>query len=464
MVNEDRKINSATKKYIITFKRKDQRPNKRDDKMEILKKLTGLGDFENYVDVSRLRAGDKLHRYNKTTSTGRNSSDRFNPITPNTETIHDINVYERPIVMMKLTSAQHQAVRKDPNVLMVEEDSIVYPHMSSGGANPQQVPYGITRVKAPDSWVSAANKGRRGEGVAVGIIDSGMDDTHPDLVDNFFRGVTFTPNTTDWFDAGTKITGATSLIYHGTHVSGIIAAIDNQEGVVGVAPRTQLNVIRAFGPTVVGTTVSIIMSAMEWAIQNQIDIVNLSIGGSTFTTASQTQYQQAYDAGMIIVCSAGNLGIKTMDPTKPASQQNYPSGYPSNIEVTSVGPTDVVSTFSSYGTKTEYAAPGELILSTWLSSIFGGYNAISGTSMACPHVTGMFSMALANWRYSPCSDMYNLSTKKNEVLRIVARQTADKLGKFADRDPANAYGYGIPNVDALVKKLLNPDIHIQQVA
>lgn len=84
--------------------------------------------------------------------------------------------------------------------------------------------------------------------------------------------------------------------------------------------------------------------------------------------------------------------------------------------------------------------------------------------MSCPHVTGLFAMGFAAWRFSPCSDMYHLSTKKNEVLRLVARQTADKLGRFADRDPTNALGYGIANVNAFTTKLLNPDIHIQTVA
>lgn len=462
MVNEDLKINPLAKKYIITFKPKELRPNKTDDKVDILRSLTGLGDFDNYVNLSNLRSGDKFQRYNKRMSTGRNKSDNFNPIAPNTETIHDINVYERPIVMMKLTPAQHQIVRKDPNILTVEEDSTVYPHMSTT-ANPQQTPYGIARVKAPDSWTTTKNK--RGDGVTIGVIDSGIDDNHPDLKSNVWNGASFVSQTSDWSDQGVHIgTLSSPLVYHGTHVSGTIGAVDNQEGVVGVAPEIQLYALRVFAPTVVNTSLTIIMAAMEFAIQNKLDITNHSIGGGTFTTAAQTQFQQAYDGGMIICCSSGNNGIKTMDPTKPTSQQNYPSGYASNIEVSSIGPTGLISSFSNYGTKTEFAAPGEQILSTWLSTQLGGYNAISGTSMSCPHVSGLFAMGFAAWRFSPCSDMYQLSTKKNEVLRIIARQTADKLGKFADRDPANAYGYGIPNVQAFVTKLLNPDIHVQPVA
>lgn len=82
MTNEDLKIptanNAGLKRYIITFKPKDQRQDKKTDKIEILKQLMGVVDFENYVNISVLRNGDKYHRYNKVDSTGRNGTDRFN--------------------------------------------------------------------------------------------------------------------------------------------------------------------------------------------------------------------------------------------------------------------------------------------------------------------------------------------------------------------------------------------------
>jgi hypothetical protein len=87
----------------VTFKRKDQRTDKRSDKVDIIKGLMWIGDYENYVNISALRMGDKYHNYNKITSSGRNEDDRYNPIAPNTETIHDINRYELPVVMAKLS-------------------------------------------------------------------------------------------------------------------------------------------------------------------------------------------------------------------------------------------------------------------------------------------------------------------------------------------------------------------------
>lgn len=462
MVNEDLKVNPTSKKYIITFKRKDLRHNKVDDKVEILKKIARLGDFENYVNISDLRVGDKFHRYNKKGKTMRNENDRFNPIVPNTETVHDINRYEFPVVMMKLTEQQYHLVRKDPNVLMVEEDSAVFMHMSTA-ATPQQIPYGITRLKAPEAWLSS---NKRGAGVQVGVIDSGIEYTHPDLSDQYWQGATFMPGTDSPIDEGSPLDNTGTLYWHGTHVAGTIAAIDNQEGVVGVAPLAKLFSIRVFGPNELGTTHSVVIAGMEWAIQNGMDITNNSYGGpASFNTTIQTQWQQAYEQfGMILCASSGNDGNKNMNPAVQTSGQNYPCGYPAAIEVGAINETDTVPTFGNYGTKTEFAAPGNQILSTYTMSQFGGYTKLNGTSMSCPHVTGMFAMGLSAWRFSPCSDMYHLSTKKNEVLRTIARQTADKLGRFADRDPTNALGYGIPNVNAFAKKLLNPDIHIQTVA
>jgi hypothetical protein len=84
--------------------------------------------------------------------------------------------------------------------------------------------------------------------------------------------------------------------------------------------------------------------------------------------------------------------------------------------------------------------------------------------MACPHVVGYFALALSNCRFHPCSDMYKSSTKKNVVLREVARKTADKKGLFPDRDPNNAFGYGVIDCNSIVEKLLNPDLTTTTIA
>jgi hypothetical protein len=114
MTQDDLKINPHTKKYIVRFKPKDQRQDKKSDKVDILKGLMGVGDYENVVNISALRIGDKYHNYNKVSSSGRNEDDRYNPIALNTETIHDINRYELPVVMVKLNYEQLSNVRKDP--------------------------------------------------------------------------------------------------------------------------------------------------------------------------------------------------------------------------------------------------------------------------------------------------------------------------------------------------------------
>jgi subtilisin len=477
-MNEDLKINPHTKKYIVTFKRKDQRQDKRSDKVDILKGLMGIGDYENYVNISALRMGDKYHNYNKITSSGRNEDDRFNPIAPNTETIHDINRYELPVVMVKLNHEQLKNVRKDPNILRVEEDAVNHHCMSSITVTPpQQTPWGVNRVTASEAWLSSGNN-KKGRGVHVGVIDTGILFTHPDLADNYLGGVTVVPGTNSPLDEG-SLEEDKSFTYHGTHVAGTIAAVDNDQGVVGVAAEAFLYSARIFTPKSRGTTITLEMAAMEWCMNHDLQITNNSYGGYTFTQAQKDQWQQAFDQfGMINIASAGNDGDQgakyhDMDPNDPNKIQSYPSGYPGAIEISALQESgDSIVDWSNYGKKTEFAAPGVSVLSTGPGNVkrqvtgtaAQTYSTLNGTSMAAPHVSGFFALALSNWRYHPCADMYKLSTKKNEVLRTVARQTADKKGLFPDRDPNNAFGYGVIDADALVKKLLNPDITTTTIA
>jgi subtilisin family serine protease len=241
----------------------------------------GVGDYENVVNISALRMGDKYHNYNKITSSGRNEDDRYNPIAPNTETIHYINRYELPVVMMKLNYEQLSNVRKDPNVLRVEEDAVNTHHMSSGGGitvtGPQQTPWGISRVTSPEAWLSSGNN-KQGRGVHVGVIDTGILFTHPDLADNYIDGVTVVPGTNSPLDEG-ALEEDKSFTYHGTHVDGTIAAINNDQGVVGVAPETFLYAARIFTPKARGTNTSLEMVAMEWCMNHDLQITNNSYGG-----------------------------------------------------------------------------------------------------------------------------------------------------------------------------------------
>jgi hypothetical protein len=106
--------------------------------------------------------------------------------------------------------------------------------MSSGSitaTGPQQIPYGITNVNASAAWLSSGNN-KQGKGVHVAVIDTGIIFTHPDLADNYIGGATFMPGTNSRIDEGVPEDDG-SFTYHGTHVAGTIAAIDNDQGVVG---------------------------------------------------------------------------------------------------------------------------------------------------------------------------------------------------------------------------------------
>lgn len=212
---------------------------------------------------------------------------------------------------------------------------------------------------------------------------------------------------------------------------------------------------------------------MEWCMNHDLQITSNSYGGyGSFTQAQRDQWQQAFDQfGMINIASAGNDSNTHMNPNDPNSKQSYPSGYPAAIEISAIDESNNFANFTNYGTKTEFAAPGVRILSTGPGTVkkpVSGtaaqtYSLLQGTSMAAPHVTGYFALALSKWRFHPCSDMYMQSSKKNEVLRTVAQKTADKMG-FSGRDPNNGYGYGVIDCDSIVKKLLNPDITTTTIA
>ena len=219
---------------------------------------------------------------------------------------------------------------------------------------------------------------------------------------------------------------------HGTHCAGIIAAVDNDIGVIGVAPEANLYSLKMLDSTGSGYS-SDLIAAIEWAIQthedadsaNDIQIISMSLGSDSGVTALETACSQAYAHGILLVAAAGNDGnIGGIGDTV-----DYPGAYNSVIAVAATDSTDKRASFSSTGPAVELAAPGVNIYSTYQ----GGYASLSGTSMACPHVVGTAALVLAaNPSFT------------NDNIRDRLAQTATDLGTFG-RD--NLYGFGIVNAE-----------------
>lgn len=238
----------------------------------------------------------------------------------------------------------------------------------------QPIPWNIRMVKANQVWRRVT-----GRGVKVAIIDTGIDNNHPDL--SIAGGACFVPGVGPWDDDNG----------HGTHCAGITGARNNYTGVVGVAPNSSLYAVKVLNGAGSGQ-LSWILAGMNWALRNKMDVASMSLGSvaSSANMACILAYQRAaqrlLNAGCIVVAAAGNSG-HTQRPW--VGQPARCSGF---MAVAAVDKNKKIAYFSSRGPSSlgsqngvEIAAPGVSINSTWND---GKYKSISGTSMACPHVSG----------------------------------------------------------------------------
>ncbi|MEW6545699.1 MAG: S8 family peptidase [Bacillota bacterium] len=278
---------------------------------------------------------------------------------------------------VEFPSVVPRALASHPWVARVEEDARAFALARKPPAQPaQQLPWGVDRIDADLAWASS-----RGTGVKVAIVDTGIDKDHPDLVDNL-KGGYLAIQTGVYKRKGPD--GWDDDNGHGTHVAGIVAAVDNTIGVVGVAPEAWLYGVKVLDRTGSGYY-SDIIEGIQWCIDNGMQVINMSLGGSTDSPALHDAVIAAYNSGITIVCAAGNSGPEE-------DTVAYPARYPEVIAVAATAADDSVPDFSSRGPEVDIAAPGVSILSTWND---GGYATASGTSMASPHVAGTVALYLA---------------------------------------------------------------------
>lgn len=251
-----------------------------------------------------------------------------------------------------------------------------------------------------------------GAGVKVAIIDTGIDYDHPDLAANYGGGYDFVNGDDDPMDDHS----------HGTHVAGIVAARDDDAGVVGVAPDAKLYALKILDASGSGND-SDLIAAMEWAISHSMQVVNLSLGTSTAPgSLVQQVFDEAATAGIVTVAAAGNADFFGLI----GDTVQWPARYESVIAVGATDNADSLAYYSSTGPEVELAAPGNNIYSTVLD---GQWAAKSGTSMAAPHVAGTAALVIAAG-YADVRDRL--------------RATADELG-VPGRD--TWYGYGLVDAD-----------------
>lgn len=222
--------------------------------------------------------------------------------------------------------------------------------------------WALTKLQAEKSWTIS-----RGAGQTVAVVDSGVAPV-ADLSGRLLSGRDFVNNTNGQYDpAG-----------HGTHVAGIIAAeAGNGIGVAGLAPDAKILPVRALDANGSGYS-SDIAAGITYATNAGAGVINLSLGGSK-SADMEAAVNYAVSKGRVVVAATGNNGNGTV---------LYPAGFSNVIAVASTRSTDSRSTFSSYGAHVDLSAPGESIISTYQ----GGYTALSGTSMASPHVAAAVAL------------------------------------------------------------------------
>ncbi len=242
-----------------------------------------------------------------------------------------------------------------------------------GEQPPQVLPWGVDRIDAEWAWGAST-----GAGVSVAVVDTGIDGDHPDLAANIVEGVNFVSkpawkpaNPGKWDDDNG----------HGTHVAGIIAAANNDIGVVGVAPEASLYAVKVLDRSGSGY-ISTVIAGIQWCVAAGVDVANMSLGTDADVEAMHEACDAAQAAGLILVAAAGNDGAHV----------DYPAAYDSVIAVGATAGDDSVYIYSSPGPQVYVAAPGVAVPSTWKG---GEYNTITGTSMATPHVAGTIALQLA---------------------------------------------------------------------
>jgi len=265
-------------------------------------------------------------------------------------------------------------------------------------------------INLESAWQAMDSRGSAA--VTVAVLDTGVLTAHPDLSPNLVAGYDFIDNDANANDPGDKGIGGQRSSFHGTHVAGTVAAAvgtasgGTAVGGTGVAPGVKIMPVRVLGQD--GGTSSEIIAGLCFAAQlntgdnslcsnvpsgNAADIINLSLGGPTFSPTEQAVYNAVTAKGIIVIAAAGN---------ESTSAPSYPAAYDNVISVSATNRNTELASYSNFGNLIDVAAPGgdfasdEGILSSWGDDLNGPaeltYGSLQGTSMAAPHVAGVAAL------------------------------------------------------------------------
>jgi type VII secretion-associated serine protease mycosin len=301
-------------------------------------------------------------------------------------------------------AARLEGLSSQGTVLALDVDR---PVRALGSADPyRDRQWALDATSFENSWPTT-----NGSGAVVAVVDTGVQADHEDLAGTVLDG---------WDAIANRAGGTTDPHGHGTHVSGIIAAATgNGKGITGAAPGVRILPVRVLDTNGSGSTTNV-LEGIIWAADHGADVINLSLGGSGGSSTYQSAIRYALSKGAVVVASAGNEAQKGNAPS-------YPAAYPEAIAVAATTASGARSSFSSYGSYIDIAAPGSAVYST----IPSGYASWSGTSMAAPYVSAAAALVAA--RYPQLSPLQ---------IRDLLERSADDLG-----DPGRDDLFGAGFVD-----------------
>ena len=275
--------------------------------------------------------------------------------------------------------------------------------------------WNLTQIFAEIGWDISSGS----EDIPIAILDSGADPEHEDLKDRIIKGYNAFKDDGEFYDEHG----------HGTHVSGITAAMTNNDiGIAGVSWFNPILPVKVLNEDAEGTAFEV-ANGIRWATDNGAKVINMSLGDTFNSRIMHDAVRYAYKNDVVLIAAAGNDNVET---------PMYPAAYDEVIAVSAVDNQRHKAIFSNFGNHIEVTAPGEHIPSTFLDN---SYVMMSGTSMAAPHVAG-----LAGLIRSIRPELSN-----DEVTEII-RSTANDIGPEG-LDPY--YGYGEINVLRALQTLQN---------
>lgn len=306
-------------------------------------------------------------------------------------------------------------------------------------------------IKLQQAWQALDSSGESALGsnsVTVAVLDSGIID-HPDLDANRRDGFDFVQDDDDPTDPGDKAIGGQRSSFHGTHVAGTVAAINNTSGGTGVAPDVRLMPVRVLDTD--GGFVSDIIQGVCYAAQissslcsnipttTRADIINMSLGSSSLSQIEEQVNNLAMDSGVIVIAASGN---------ESTSAPFYPAAYDRVISVSATNRNGDLASYSNFGSTIDVAAPGgdfavdPGVISTWGddsgSSTISTFGTLQGTSMAAPHIAGVAALMK--------SADEELTHDEFRTMLVAGDLTTD-IGS-AGKD--NSFGYGLIDAEKSV--------------